>query len=69
MNYEEKTKDSDDESSQDEQEDVVQYNPEKSNTKYNYRNTTLKAVRAILCRHYKETHCIDIINNKPFIVR
>ena len=35
--------------------------------KHNYRNTTLKAIRAALCQYFKSTRCIDIINNESFI--
>lgn len=33
----------------------------------NYKNTTLKAIRGALARHFKETRSIDIISNEAFI--
>ena len=35
-------------------------------TKY-YKNTSMKSMRAALCRHYKEKRSIDIISNEAFI--
>lgn len=32
-----------------------------------YKNTTLKAIRGALARHFKETHSIDIISGERFL--
>ena len=39
----------------------------KRDTKYCYKNTTMKAIRAGLNRYFKEKFSIDIINNESFI--
>ena len=32
-----------------------------------YKHSTQKSIRAALCRHFKKTRCIDIINSENFI--